>query len=222
MREIFIRQLRSWLFPVRCPVCRCFIFPEEDFCSDCADKLVPYSKNLNIPGASGSVAAFEYTDSISPAILMMKKGVIGNSAYALGKALALRIRNSGMDKDIDLIVTVPMFSPDIRKRGCDQVHFIARKVGKELGIKVSGNCLIKTRKTKQQKSLTADERMVNIQNAFKVADPELVNGKNILLIDDVCTTGSTFTEITKLLLKNGAAKVYCASCCRTVITKEGR
>ncbi|EKC70523.1 phosphoribosyltransferase, partial [human gut metagenome] len=71
--------------------------------------------------------------------------------------------------------------------------------------------LIKVRKTKSQKSLSARERKVNVYGAFDVKDKKIVKGKNILLIDDLKTTGSTLNECAKMLNIYGASGVWSAT-----------
>ena len=68
--------------------------------------------------------------------------------------------------------------------------------------------LCKARKTKRQMELPFDLRVTNIQGSFKVAQPERIRGKRVLLIDDVFTTGSTLDEAAKMLLESGASVVY--------------
>ena len=75
--------------------------------------------------------------------------------------------------------------------------------------------MIKTVSTASQKSLGKDERQQNLRGVFRIADTAAVKGKNVLVIDDVCTTGSTLAEITDVLLKAGASSVRCAACCKT-------
>ncbi len=214
------KRLISLIFPARCPVCSEVIFPHEDFCEKCLDELTKYNDSFKIRGAKSFTAAFEYNEKISPAIILLKRGVKGNAPYALGTALAAVLKNSGISQDIDVIIPVPLYKSDKRERGFNQAELIAKEVGRITKTNVSTDIVEKIRKTNPQKTLKKRERKVNLKNAFDVKLSDKIKGKCILLVDDVCTTGSTLTEITELLRKSGAAEVHCAVCCKTPNIKK--
>ncbi len=109
--------------------------------------------------------------------------------------------------NIDLIIPIPLHRSRRRTRGFNQAELIARKLGKELGIPVSADTLLRSRKTKPQKELNDQERRNNLKNAFKIGKNDL-EFKKILLIDDIYTTGSTIDAAASVLLDHGAEKVY--------------
>lgn len=220
MRYITKRRLLHIFFPTRCPVCGGIIGAMDRFCGGCAAKLNSYKGGFSVEGAVSFTAAFDYDDSIKPAILLLKDGTDGNAAYALGGALADRLRAEGASEGADMIVPVPMYRRDTFRRGFNQSALIAREVGRELGIAVEERAVRKIKCTKAQKELNKLERALNLRGAF-AADADKVKGKHILLIDDICTTGSTLRELTAVLLKSGAASVSCACCCKTVSRKGG-
>jgi competence protein ComFC len=84
-------------------------------------------------------------------------------------------------------------------------------MGKELGINVKSNLLKRTRYTETQTNLSLMEREENISNAFQAKHKRLIEGRTFLLVDDVITTGATTKECGKVLLENGADKVYACS-----------
>lgn len=92
-------------------------------------------------------------------------------------------------------------------RGFNQAELIARKLGQELGISVSTDLLLRTKRTTAQKELNDQERKANLKNAFQVAKNN-IEAKKILLIDDIYTTGSTIDAASAVLLEHGAEKVY--------------
>ncbi len=209
------KRIISLIFPTRCPVCSEVIFPHEDFCGKCRGEITPYTSKNSISGANSFTAAFEYNGKISPAIILLKQGVKGNAVYALGKALAKSLENNGISQKIDVIIPVPLYKSDKRQRGFNQAELIAKEVGRQLKIDVSADTVEKIRKTKAQKTLTQKERKVNLKDAFEVKFPEKIKGKRVLLIDDVCTTGSTLSNISRILRNSGAAEIHCAVCCKT-------
>lgn len=212
----FKRSVLHLFYPTRCPVCGSLIDLNGDFCKDCRGRLSVYRGTFSVGGADGFTASFEYDEVSSPAIILMKKGIAGNAPYALGKALAGRLREEGIAEKTDVIVSVPLHRSSRRKRGLDQAQLIADEVGRRLEIPVLRGCLAKTVRTLEQKELDREERAVNLKGVFQVVKPELIRGRAVLVVDDVCTTGSTLAELTKELLENGAAKVYCAACCKTM------
>lgn len=218
MRYITKRRLLHIFFPTRCPVCGALIGAMDRFCGDCTAKLSSYKGGFSIEGAVSFTAAFDYDDSIKPAIILLKDGTDGNAAYALGGALADRLRADGAAEGADMIVPVPMYRRDTFRRGFNQSALIAREVGRELGIAVEEKAVRKIKSTKAQKELNKLARAQNLRGAF-AADKDKVRGKHILLIDDICTTGSTLRELTAELLGSGAASVSCACCCKTVSRK---
>ena len=201
--------------PTRCPVCESFIGAMDRFCPECEQKLVPYTGSFAVKGANGFTAAYVYDENSSPAVILIKRGVCGNADYALGQALADRLRDDGISGKFDLIVPVPMHRSSRRERGYNQAELIAKELSRTFSVPVAAKCVIKRRKTAAQKELNRLQRQSNLKGAFEVTDTETIKGKNVLLVDDVCTTGSTLAELTAVLLNSGAKSVYCAACCKT-------
>lgn len=220
MNEKLKRKILHLLFPTRCPLCGSFIGSMERFCDDCDGKLHRYNGNYYIRGAAGFTASFVYDKNIVPAIMLMKDGICGNADYALGNELADRLEDDGTAAKIDVIIPVPMHRSDERARGYNQSEVISRIIGKRFGIPVADGAVVKIRRTKQQKMLDRKTRMLNVKGAYVVRSPETIFGKRILLVDDICTTGSTFAELTALILENGASEVRCAACCHTLDPHE--
>lgn len=216
----FKRLILHLFFPNRCPVCGEIIGANAEFCTVCPEKFTIYQGNFCIEGADGYSAAFEYNEAISPAIMLLKDGICGNASYALGASLARTIKKNDNYENIDAVIPVPMHIKDKLARGYNQAELIAREISALLDVQLYPKAVIKTVRTKQQKKLTAKERSANLRGAFTVKDTELIRGKSVLIIDDVCTTGSTFMELTKLLKSAGAVHVYCASCCKTPAVHE--
>ncbi len=112
--------------------------------------------------------------------------------------------------EADLIVPVPLSEKRRAERGFNQSELIGKSFSRETGIPTDPRALMKIRHTAQQVGLNAAERMSNLSGAF-AAEPILVRGKRILLLDDVMTTGSTFAECSAVLLDAGAVSVNCLS-----------
>ena len=115
----------------------------------------------------------------------------------------------------DLILPVPMTRKDVRNRGLDQCAALAQALSRELGIPFEKGLLVKVRQTGKQHDLSAEERMRNLESAFAVRVPERLAGKRVILLDDVCTTGSTLRECGRLLKRMGAVRVVALTAART-------
>lgn len=211
------RKILNLFFPNRCPVCDELIKENDRFCPECADKLTLYNGSFKITGASECFSALVYDRSVKPAVFLLKKGNCGNADYAFGAYLADVLKDNNIPERVDFIVPVPMSKQSERRRGYNQAELIAKAVSAETGIPVR-YIVRKVRNTKEQKTLGKAGRKINLKGAFEVNGD--VSGKKILLVDDICTTGSTFSEIAILLRKYGAEKVFCASAMK-VVKKAG-
>ena len=125
---------------------------------------------------------------------------------------------------VDIVLPVPLHSGRLRQRGFNQAYLMIRnwprlaaRHGNDLpSIRIERDLLIRTRPTAPQTALGRDQRAENIKDAFELTDQEAIYGKNILLIDDVYTTGATVNECGRLLLKRGARKVDVLTLARAV------
>jgi len=119
-------------------------------------------------------------------------------------------------KAIDAIVATPMHRNGISKRGFNQAEVLAKGLAIKLGLPLIQGCLIKTKRTRQQAKLDKAERLKNIRGAFYARKDADLNGKKLLLVDDVFTTGATADESSKVLIKAGADSVWVLALARGV------
>ena len=110
-------------------------------------------------------------------------------------------------KEFDLIIPVPVHRKRLFQRGFNQAVILASKLSAKTRLPLYRRSLIKVKDTPPQARLPRAQRIANLRNSFGVHDPVNVRKKNVLLIDDVATTGSTIAEATKTLLKAGASRV---------------
>lgn len=124
---------------------------------------------------------------------------------------------SEISKNPDLIVPVPLHWKRRFVRGFNQSQWLANYLGRQLNINVDNKLLTRTRNTPPQQQLKRKQRQKNLKGAFQVNHS--LNGQHIALIDDVVTTGSTVSELSRLLKKAGASRVDIWCLARTPLEK---
>lgn len=149
------------------------------------------------------------------------KRAIHNLKYqrnmGLGEALAVPLARFlvNCDWEIDLITAVPLDQERYRERGFNQSVFMARPLGWITNISFCERALLRVRNTKSQVGLTVEERGENMDGAFW-GNADIVKRKNVLVIDDVITTGSTLNACSKALIESGADHVFGLTLARSV------
>jgi len=111
------------------------------------------------------------------------------------------------DLSRSMIVPVPLHKKRERWRGFNQSLFLAEKLAKNFNIKINATGLVRTRHSRPQAKLSGTERLSNIRDCFTWSAPAL-SGQNIIIVDDVVTTGSTLDECARVLKKAGAGEVW--------------
>jgi ComF family protein len=135
----------------------------------------------------------------------------------LGEALAVPIGQfvDSLDWPFEVVVPVPLGQKRMKERGYNQVALIAKPLSLLLGRDFRSVALQRRRETRSQVGLSARERRDNVQEAF-VADPRIVRGRSVLVMDDVATTGATLSSSAEALLQAGAAQVYAITVARAL------
>jgi ComF family protein len=136
---------------------------------------------------------------------------------AFGESLAMQMTDfvRSLHWPIDVMIPVPLGAKRLKERGYNQVGLVARPLAYQLGLRYEPDALRKTRETRSQVGLGISERSENVRDAYQ-ADAEVVKGKNILIMDDVATTGSTISACTAALLSAGAQEVYVLTIARAL------
>ena len=100
-----------------------------------------------------------------------------------------------------------MYKKRKQSRGYNQTELISKKLAKDLKIESSNKVLRKVIDTKKQSTLTKKERIKNVENAFNVVNSESIENKNVILLDDIFTTGSTLNECSRMLKLAGTKEI---------------
>lgn len=212
----FFSGLLDLLFPPRCAFCRKLLNRgESGICSTCIDALPRTSGGGKQTGDffSACVAPLYYEGDVRESIHRFKFKEATGYAKIYGKLMAECIKEN-LSGEYDLITWVPLSEKRLKKRGYDQAMLLAMAAALELD-DVAAETLIKHTDVPAQSGVGSEEkRRANISGAYAVSDTELVEGKRILIIDDIVTTGSTVSECARMLREAGARDVLCCALAR--------
>ncbi|MBP7340817.1 MAG: ComF family protein [Syntrophaceae bacterium] len=200
----------SFLSGSRCPVCG-VLFPDspagDHLCGDCL---------ASPPFFSRARAAVVYQGILSDAIHRFKYG----RDIPTGGALARFLADCPFDdldwRRCDAILPVPLHKKRLRERGFNQSLLLARALGKKHGVAVDFSLLKRRKFTLTQTGLSRQEREKNIKGAFEASRAGQIADKNLIVVDDVYTTGATVNECARILKHNGATDVAVVTLARVL------
>lgn len=204
-------QLLNLLFPPKCPFCR-RILDSPGVCDTCRKELPWTEEHEAVREGTDSLrcaAPLWYEGKVREAILRLKFYAAAATAETLG-ALMAQCAAEHLSGEFDLVTWVPVSRKRRWKRGYDQAELLARAVCRAWGVKPVA-LLRKTMNNPAQSGLKEDAaRRANVLGVYEMRPGAEVSGRRVLLIDDVCTTGATLTECSKVLREAGADAVVCA------------
>ena len=210
MRRLLDRVL-DLIYPPKCPFCRTLLSdPAQGVCKTCWTSLVSdRSGTRQGDWFSGCFYALPYEDTVREAILRFKFEGCRYYAGGFGQILARCVQTK--NPPFTVLTWAPVSRERKRQRGYDQAQLLCRELGQALGVQPV-RTLEKTRNNPPQSGLASlRERSENVKDLYRVPNPALVEGKQVLLIDDIVTTGSTVSACSRALLLAGADSVWCAA-----------
>lgn len=232
-------QLINLLFPRRCPVCGQIVLPEgamicagclpklhfigQPTCKKCGTELISdreeYCPNcLRRPRSyECGVALIRYDTAAQKSMAAVKYKNRREYLDFYAEAIARRYSYFFSGRPDAVLMPVPVHPARLRSRGFNQAGELAVRLGRLTGLFVDQTLLIRTRKTAPQKNLGPEERLKNLRHAFGVSERAKQKGHRIpdqvILIDDIYTTGSTIEACTRVLKEAGVRQVFFVSIC---------
>lgn len=232
------KPIVDFLFPPACPLCDTPVSTHGELCGACWTSInwisdprcikcgYPFPADLDLGGAplcpvcaSGKNeldwirSACIYDDASRSAMLPFKHGGRIKYSQFMSRAMIWALRD--MDVDADIVMPVPLASRRLFKRGYNQATLLARPIARALGVPMDLDS-VRRKYRPDMGHKNARQRMENIHGVFSVVNPNKIRGRKILLVDDVMTTGATFAELRRVLIRAGASAVYGVTFCRVV------
>ncbi len=217
----------SLLYPDRCIFCGQVMNGTALICTECAKrKLIISGKICGFCGLGRDVctcgkkkhhyvrriACVYYRDTVRYGMSRFKFHRHTMLGTHYGRMMAANVKSKYQDINFDYVIAVPMFWLNRWLRGYNCSQILADVISKAIDVPTCKNVLFKRMMTKPQKRVKGQAtRAANVLDSFGVKNKELLMGKTILLVDDVCTSGATINECAKMLRLYGAKKVYAAT-----------
>lgn len=221
----FIDDFLSLLFPRSCEVCGNSLCKNEELiCTYCLGKL-PYTHWHNdeenplhavfwgkVP-MQGVTAMFyfHHGNRVQTLLHKFKYKDVRELGIYVGKRYGTQLKDASPFDDVDLVIPVPLHPKKQKIRGYNQSEMFALGLAQTMNIEAVSNNLFRKTASETQTRKTKIERWENVKDIFAVANPEDLEGKHILLVDDVITTGSTLEACAHVLLEVPNLKISVAA-----------
>jgi len=222
------RALIDFILPPECPGCRERMATATGCCPVCQQHLID---NAEIKFWSGkesfshldsklyfstALTFWNYLPEVETIIHLIKYEGRTKLGVWMGEFITANFLSAGKFPEYDLVIPMPLHIVRKRERGYNQSEMIARGLFSQKELNDS-EYLARVRKTATQTALGAEERQENVIDAFQVKNIEKIQGKKILIIDDVITTGATLNSAAKVLLAAGAGSVNSLALARPLL-----
>jgi ComF family protein len=235
----FFNDISEFFFPRYCISCDGKLFSDEKaLCDECFEllqgiyepickvcgaplkKRIKDEKCLLCPQSpinfDSARALFLFNGAAGDLIKSVKYSKRQDAAKLVGKMMASCLLSEFKNIKFDAIIPVPIHRYRMMTRGFNQAEVLSYIISKYSNIPVIDNILIRRTPTKKQSMLDYSDRAKNVRNAFRIVQPRYVRNMNILIVDDIITTGSTTNECAKEIKKAGAKSAYVLTFTRAV------
>ncbi len=204
----FLIGLLDWIYKKKCYFCG-RSYESVKMCSKCFDDLDFLSIDVNRRVLKTDIyCAGVYSKNLQKLIRGLKYHRQKELAYYLAKFMWQYWQRLDLEGDFQ-IVPVPIFPKRKKQRKYNHMELVATEFAKMSGYEVNFDCIKRVKDTKPQYKLNKSQRMINLSNAFEVCTDKILPDKKLLIIDDICTTGSTFEEMIKAFNANGICDIVC-------------
>ena len=195
MRQIkTVPSVSNLIFPPTCGICG--RIDKNSLCKKCEIKLNGQSESQII--RDGVELGDKYFNELNDKSYLYKTFAI---FLLKNKKIFENMKN------YDTIIPVPISNNRQKTRGYNQSLLITKEISKHTNLELVNNCLIKTKNIVEQSKLNKEDRIQNIQGVYELKNKQLIKNKNVLLIDDIYTTGSTVNECSKILRQGNPRKI---------------
>ena len=187
-------------------------------CRRCGEPITPSGRCLTSHGALRNlrqfVAPLRFVGAGGRLVRSFKFGGDARAGRLLAREMADAWRRDGAAPR-PAVVPVPLYRQRLRQRGFDQARWLATRVSRSLRLRPAPDVLARVRATRPQGAVEVLSRAANVRGAFEVKRPRVVCGRDVLLVDDVFTSGATARACAALLRAAGASSVSLLVACRS-------
>ena len=198
----FYELVLDYIFPPSCGICD--KLGEGYLCNNCEKEIEKY---LYLNNKKDKFHLYKYIGIIRKRLIQYKFNEKSYLADFFYESIIKNKKACEFLECYDIILPVPIHKKRKRQRGYNQSELIARKIAKKLDLEIYTNVLIKIKNTKPQSLLGVRERMKNAKGVYFVESVNKIKDKNVIILDDIYTTGATANECKKMMKKAGAKKV---------------
>jgi competence protein ComFC len=219
-RGFMLEILLKLFFPSKCIFCdnSIHINEEVEICDQCYSRIKLYNYNSGKPKmhldflkyGDGIISVCKYSGLVKESLRKFKFQQSPHFYRTFSNLLYNTLKPMLVYMQLDMVLSVPLHNKRLVERGYNQAYLISKNISKRLDLKEGSRYLKRIKETKTQSLLKKDERTTNVKNSFKILKTKEISGKNILIIDDILTTGNTLEECAKVLKESGAKNVFLA------------
>jgi ComF family protein len=222
-------SLKQLVLPQSCVVCHALLLPNmQHICLNCIADL-PEAPPYVVGNETEQALLGRFYYNYAYSWLLYQSGGIaqkmmselkyrGNSAMGvyMGKQLARKMKEYQLPYEHALVMPVPLNDKKLIKRGYNQSAIIAEAMAEDLQIKMANENILRIKNTETQTAKNREERLHNMMQAFELRNGNKIEGKQIILVDDVLTTGATIEACAKVLLKVPGVQVAVVTVARAL------